>query len=76
MRLFRPPQYDHKTFTGPLPRSFIGALTVATASYPLRRLASFLHIETPIVKLVLSKYEGGVVWHPPLFGGRRTEEGG
>ncbi|KAI4228120.1 MAG: hypothetical protein L6R36_001900 [Xanthoria steineri] len=30
--------YDHLTFTGPVPRTFVGALTLATASWPFTRL--------------------------------------
>lgn len=30
--------YDHLTFTGPVPRTSVGALTLATASWPVTRL--------------------------------------
>lgn len=41
-------QYDHITFTGVVPRSFIGALTVATATYPFKLFMDFTGLYNPL----------------------------
>ncbi|KAK9895497.1 glycosyltransferase family 22 protein [Cystobasidium minutum MCA 4210] len=46
-------QYDHITFTGPLPRSFIGALTVATATYPFKLLMDVTGLYSPLALQVI-----------------------
>ncbi|KAI4171478.1 MAG: hypothetical protein LQ343_004216 [Gyalolechia ehrenbergii] len=45
--------YDHFTFTGPVPRTFVGALTLAGASWPFTKLFGDTVNQQVIVRAVL-----------------------
>lgn len=67
--LTHPLQYDHVTFPGAVPRSFVGPILLAIASYPLLVVGKLTHLVHSsahaqlVVRLVLAVVSAGSVVH-------------
>ncbi|KAL8736596.1 MAG: hypothetical protein Q9181_002343 [Wetmoreana brouardii] len=48
-------QYDHLTFTGPVPRTFVGSLALAGASWPVAKILKGVVNQQIIVTIALSQ---------------------